>query len=545
MKSSCRRTATGQASVPIILLAILVVGVIGIFAFEIARAAMIRDQLRTATESAALGGAAALAGASQIDPLDSQTKAISAAKSVFIRNEIFGVPLDNVEEDFDNAPKLGHAKIRMQYLDPKNHNAVVPLGDPKAKLLQVETKFGFSPVFPALMGMTSSVNSVTANAQGGVGDLDIVLCFDISGSMDDETQMTRVMRRWDPAQGKIVYDVVAQGKLAQFAGAVPPQQLDGTGLNTQLRGTQNTGAPPGNFPPGNAALGGYTDAVVNLNDQPSFTPMTVDGFTFPDVATLVEAARGNLESAAVFHSSQANTALSGTVAPRAGYQAKYLQTAKKHIHPLGDAQQAATDFFTLMNKNSNAHFGLVAFDDHVGTDSLSKITQPNVAASYPAGGNGDFPLPNIKLQKPEDTTNFNEVIGAIEPMVAIGGTNIGGAADAAINMFDTNSRPNAKKVVIMFTDGVPNVGGPLSGSPATNCQLAAQKAQRKGIALYTVGLCLTPSLLVTQEQVLSDKLPGGMAKIAGNGSKFFQVRNATNLRGAFANIARQLSSLVD
>ena len=545
MKFPRSRSKTGQASFPIVLLSIMVVGAIGIFAFEIARSAMIRDQLRTATESAALGGAAALAGASQVDPLDSQTKAISAAKSVFVRNEIFGVPLNNVEEDFDNAPKLGHAKIRLRYLDPKNNNAPVALGDPKAKTLLVETKFGFSPVFPALMGMTSTVLPVTADAQGGVGDLDVVLCFDISGSMDDETQMTQVRRRWDPAQGKIVYDVVAQGKLAQFSGAVPPQQLDGGSLNTQLRGAQNTGTPPGNFPPGNAAVTGFTDEVVNLNDQQNFSPITVDGFSFPDAATLVEAARGNLENAAVFHASQADTTLAGIVAPRAGYQAKYLETAKKHIHPLGEAQQAAKDFFTLMNKNSNAHFGLVAFDDQVGTNATSTFHQPNVAFSYPPAGSGDFPLPDIQLKQPEDDTNFADVLSAIDPLVAFGGTNIGGAANTAIDMFATHSRPNAKKAIILFTDGEPNVGGPLSGNPFVNCQLAAQKAKSKGIAIYTVGLCLDPSLISAQEQVLGDKTPTGMARIAGNGSKFFQVRNATNLRGAFASIARQLSSLVD
>jgi hypothetical protein len=454
------------------------------------------------------------------------------------------VAVTRIEGDFDNSPAVNHMKLRMRFLDPKRNNLPVPPGDPTGKVLEVETKFGMKPLFAEYVGV-AAVLPVIARAQGGVGDLDIALAFDVSGSMDDETQLTRVLRRWDPAEAKVKYDVVAQGKLAMSHGSARPQQLEfGSGFNPQLRGATDNSAP-GNFPPGVAAPTGFTDVVVNLDEKSAFAGLSEGGFDFPNVATLVEASRGNLENAAVFESSKANTTLGGIVTPRAGYQAKYFQLAAEHIHPLVDAKMAASDFFTLMNKNANTHFSFVAFDDQVGNSPTFTYNQPNVATSYPAGGIGRFPLPAVPLDKQEENTKFADCMGAITNLVASGGTNIGGATNKAIDFYNTESRPNAKKAIILFTDGEPTAGGPLSGNPRQNCILAAQKARSKGIAVYTVGLALNPALLPTQREVLGDNTPQGMAKIAGNGSKFFPVTSSSNIRAAFANIARHLSTLVE
>lgn len=528
--------------IPVILIAFLAVAVIGIFAFEITRAASVRDQLRAATESAALAGSTALAGSSELDATTSHSNAVSAAKSVLVKNEIFGTPLNRVESDYDATPAVGHTKLKIVFVDPKTH-APVSAGDPKGKVMEVQTKFGMRPLFADLVGAAGVSLPIEARAQGGVGDLDIVLCFDVSGSMDDETKITDVRRRWDPAEGKIKYDVVYNGKLGGMHSAAHPQNLP---LNSALRGTLNTGSPPGNFPPGTATVSGTTDCVINFDEHDVFGGFSQDGYSFPSVAVLVEAARGNLEDAAVFHSSQADTALAGLVAPRAGYQAEYLKLAHAHTHPIAEARAAASDFFKLMNKNANSHFGLVAFDDTIGADETSTKTQPNISSAYPAGGTGDFPTPAITLKQPEDSTNFAEVTSATDRLVALGGTNIGGAANRAVDMFTpSNTRSNAKKVIIIFTDGEPTMGGPLSGDPRVNCQLAASKAKDEGIAVYTVGLALNPALIPVQQQVLGDVMPTGMAKIAGNGGKYFPVTDSSNIRSAFASIARQLSQLVD
>jgi hypothetical protein len=536
------RSNRGQAMIPIVLIAFLAIGVIGIFAFEISRTAAVRDQLRTATEAAALAGSTSLAGSSDLDASLSQTAAIGCAQSVLTKNDIFGVPLNKIESDFDTAPKTDHLKLRIKFIDPKTHKEV-KLGDPKGKVMEVDTKYGMRPIFADMVGMAGVALPVEAQADGGVGDLDIVLCFDVSGSMDDKTKMTDVRRSWDPAAGKIKYDVVRTGEVGGAHAAEFPQEL---ALNAALRGTPNTGSAPGNFPPGTATVSGYTDSVINLDEQNSFGSFSQDGFDFANVGVLVEAARGNLENGAVFHSSQADTTLAGAVTPKAGYQAEYFKLAHQHTHPIAEARAAASDFFNLMNKNSNAHFGLVAFDHTIPVDETTKENGANISSSYPAGGNGAFPVPAITIKQPEDSTNFNEVTTACAGLVALGNTNIGGACNRAVEMFtNSNSRSNAKKVIIIFTDGEPTVGSPLSGDPRVNCQLAAQKAKQKGIAIYTVGLALDPSLIPLQQQVLGDVQSTGMAKIAGNGGKYFPVTNSNNIRTAFASIARQLSQLVD
>ena len=528
--------------IPVILIAFLAVGVVGIFAFEICRTAAVRDQLRAATEAAALAGSTTLAGSSSLDPSTSQNNALTAAMKIFSKNDIFGTQLTRVENDFSASPKDGHVKVKITFIDPKTHRPV-SVGDPKGKVMQVETKFGMRPLFADLVGATAVSLPVEATAQGGVGDLDIVLCFDISGSMDDQTKVTDVRRRWDPAEGKVKYDIVFNGTMLERHQAEWPQQLN---VNSALRGATNTGSPPGNFPPGVGTVNGTTDAVVNLDEHDVFSGFSQDGFDFPTVGALVEAERGNLENAGVFTASKADTGLNGAVTPRPGYQAAYLKFAHQHTHPIAEARAAASDFFNLMNKNSNAHFGLVAFDDGFGADATSKEPGSNISPSYPPGGQGQFPRPTITIQKPEENTNFNEVTNATGGLVALGGTNIGGATNKAIDMFtESNSRANAKKIIIVFTDGDPTTGGPLSGDPRVNCQLAARKAKTKGIAIYTVGLALDPNLIPTQKQVLGDDTATGMAKLAGNGGRYFPVTSSQNIRGAFASIARQLSQLVD
>lgn len=541
----------GQAMIPVILIAFLAVGVIGIFAFEVCRAASIHEQLRTATEAAALAGSTELAGADELDVTTSQNNALKAAKELFHRNDIFGASLNNIEEDFQNEPATGHMKLRMQFVDPKRRNMVVPVGDPTGKVLMVETKYGMHPLFADYVGLAGTTLPVTAVAFGGVGDLDISLVFDISGSMDDQTKVSLVRRRFDPGSSKTVYEVQKNGTLTAiqaFLQACRPQQLNfgasGVNFNPALRGTTDN-AQPGNFPPGSAGVFGFTDVVVNVDENDVFGGVNIDGFNFPNVATLVEASRGNLENDAVFTNSGAKSALQGLVTPKAGYQSEYFKLAAEHTHPLIEAKNASIEFFKLMNKNSNAHFSVVAFNQDVGTIENGTFQDSNVAATYPAGGIGKFAFPLIKLNQIESETNFDKVTNSVATFSCGGGTNIGGGTNTAIEQFTGNSRPNAKKVIVLFTDGAPTNGGPLSGDPRQNCILAAQKANQRGMAIYTVGLALDPALIPQQQQVLGDSTPQGMAKLAGNGGRFFQVTNAGNLRNAFASIARQLSQLVE
>lgn len=549
MFDSCReqqmtqRTKRAQACLPLIFIALFVVAGLGFFAFEVARTTIVRNQLRTAAESAALAGIAALSGSSLLDPATSQRQAMSAAQMVFEKNDVLGQMLNNVETDFASNPLANHVKLQMRFLNPKAGNAPVAIGDPNGKVLEIKAKFGMTPLTAAFVGVENTVLPLEADARGGVGDLDVVLCFDVSGSMDDQTKMTHVRRRWDAGSNKTQYDIVNQGQLAVASGAVKPQALDYLDFNANLRGPAETGTPPGNFA---AAVPetGMTDAVVNLDERDTFAGFSEDGYSFPNVAVMVEASRGNLENATVFADSKANTGAAAVVSPRAGYQAKYFELAAKHTHPIAEAKAAAQDFYQLMNKNANTHFGLVAFDNIVGEDATTGFNENNIGYTFAPGGVGRFPVPGVALNSSEAITNFDSCLNSINGLVAFNGTNIGGATERAIRMFDSGARKNSRKAIIVFTDGEPTVGGPLSPNPENNCRMAAQLAKSKGIAVYTVGLAQNPGALAGQRAVLGDDVASGMAFIAGNGSKFFPVTSSSGLRGAFANIARHLSQLV-
>ena len=89
----------------------------------------------------------------------------------------------------------------------------------------------------------------------------------------------------------------AQSYFSEYlAGAYGVQGLRSGGVYPEA------GQPPGNFPPGTAptfdGTSVFTDVVVNIDGQTTFGGFTYEGFSFPDVATMVEAARGNLERGA-------------------------------------------------------------------------------------------------------------------------------------------------------------------------------------------------------------------------------------------------------
>jgi hypothetical protein len=528
-----RRSASGQAvGIPMVIIAVTIILVAAMFTFEIARTGSARKQLQSAVESAALAGAAALAGTSSTDVAASQQDAINASKQVLAKNDIFGEALTNLSEGSQN-PQLGETKLTFQFVDPNNNNAPVPAGDPRGKGLQLSAVYGYKSLAGELIGLGSGPAPLTAKSTGGLGELDVVLCFDCSTSMRFKTNITTVRRAFNTATGKIDYTIVAQDNDRNFNGGMRPQL--NSGINGALRG-QTDNSPPGNFPPGTAQNAGFTDKVANLDERLTFGGFSEGGFNFPNVAALVEASRGNLENQAVFESSGAATSLEGVVTPQAGYKAKYFELARKHTHPFAEADEAAKNFFTLMNNNARAHFGLVAFSDEAGANSASGFVEQNVG-SYSPAGQDFFPQPAIDLRAEVQQTNFEQVRDAISQVVPRGNTNIGAAINRAQFMFNpSGSRPNAKKAVILFTDGIPSVGSP---SPIQACNSAADICRAKGIAVFTVGLNLDPSEQAEQAQVLNQ-----ITQRAGNGGKSFQVQNTANLNGAFAAIARGLTQLV-
>ena len=590
MRSNSPRKKSGQAMVVLsAIISILVLFVVGLFSYEVNRVEVCRAQLRSATEAAALAAAATLASQDNTDPSAAHNEALQTAISTFMQNSVAGTSLTNAILAATNAdsPSANNSSLFIEFLDPNNNNQVVNLGNPAGKIVRITSAFGLLPSFSNFLGLSSVPLRTTA--LGGVPDLDVVLCFDCSGSIDDQTPVTMVRREWTsvaparvryvipPTRSGSVAGPTAQGRLYDIIGPVPtgtrvnamyPQYLSllsqsGSGgnrwplnFNASLRSTApaasgSTNNEPG-YPPGNISGGTFgdqytvTDMVVNIDGKTTFAGMTSsDGYAFPNVATLVEAARGNLENTTVFNNSRANTGVPAGVTPRAGYQAKYMELARANCHPIKDAQDASATFFTIMNTNTVGHFSIVCFSDD---GSGSAISDYRTDSAYRATGSTSYAKPLTPLNPATGVTQYSTIMGQLPSTTALQGTNIGDALNRAVSQLTSNSRIGAKKAIVLFTDGMPTVGNPLSSDPWTNARLAADRARQAGIPIYSIGLAQNPEIIPQETQILTDAnssvSTGGVSGIAGHGGKFFLVTNVNDLRLTFENIARQLVQLV-
>lgn len=585
------RSKTGQSMVVLgLIVSVLLLLAIGMFGFEVNRLELAREQLRAACDAASLSAAASLASSDNLDPTKAQEDAINTALNTFQQNVIVGTPMTQAQIAYSQAdnPTANQGLLYFEFLDPHNNDQPVALGDPNGKVIRVDGSFGLVPAFGKFLGL--STMPIHSTSSGGVPELDVALCFDVSASIDDQTPVTFVRRQWNPAKAKIDYIVpptvfgapagaLAQGRIFDVIGppaigsavdGLYPQNLsdsNSTGKNKYplnfsevngrpgaapgLRGATNAGAPPGNYPPGTAGTGNqytYTDLVVNIDGKMAFGGITSNGYNFPDIATLVEAARGNLENDVVFTNSKAKVSVPANIQPKLGYQAAYFALAADNIHPLGDAQQAAQDFFTIMNTNTDAHFCLTAFTSNAGTSSSTTYSARNIDGTYAAGGTGKFPVPLLALNPATGQTNYSQAEAVLPTTVAISGTNIGDAINTSVTQLNKNSRAGAKKAIVVFTDGEPTVGGPLDPDPWTNARKAAALSKKSGIAIYTVGLAQNQAIVPSETAILNDTNSnpsnGGIAAIAGNGGKFWLVTKVEDLRLTFENLARQLVQLV-
>lgn len=610
-----------------LVIAVLIVFVVGLFAFELNRVEVARAQLRSATEAAALTAVATLASQQSGNTMVAHTTAVATALNAYRQNEVIGVEFDGIDPDDPgipaavqapanpyNPPIPKQASLFIEFLDPNSNppNQVVAMGNPAGKAIRCYGTFHYVPAFGNFVGVGNTF--LRAMSTGGVPDLDVVLTFDVSGSIDDQTPVTFVKRfrksgnttmfvgddtpqvvgggianrYWvcdaragspagTKAQGRM-YDILLPCPVGTGVNAYYPHQLqtaDDTQPNSDfggqpyhtypltfssnLRNTAgNTGTLPGNDPTnGSSADEGdrytFSDMVVNINGQPTFSATSAGGFSFPHVAVLVEAARGNLENQAVFASSGAQLAfqqLNINVSPAGGYQTAYINAAKDNLQPIADARAAAIEFFTLMNTNTKGHFGFVSFSSNSGTPGGTYGPVNNIASNYAIGGTMSHPQPLVALNPGVGQSGYTQCISAISspPLVATGGTNIGASIDAAVQQLQNNGRPTAKKAIVVFTDGMPNTPGGNRAGGEAHARAKALDAKNAGIPIYTIGLAQNAAIIPFETAILTDQnsnpTTGGVAGIAGNGGRFFLVTNSADLKKIFGNIARSLCGLV-
>jgi hypothetical protein len=584
----------------------VVIPMLAIFSFEMSRLCLAKQQLQNASDAAVLAATAQLASSDNSNPTTAHNNAIAAALTIFQQNVVLGAQLttsSTVTAAADLTPAPGEALLFFQFIDPVT-KLVVPISSPNGKIVNLQTAYSTYFSFGKYLGVNNF--TVTALAKGAVPILDIEICYDVSGSMDDQTNVTFVLRKYDNSLNKITYSIpvgaatgTAEGLIYNILGPSPtgtslnasfPQLFEETwgainpsyqqnytftgdvGSNLRSLGGWtatpsgiggDAGQPPGNYGPTGtpypygSSTTYYTDVVGNIDGNKHFASKVVTTalgtFSFPDLPTLVEAARGNLENTTVFNDSKANTAV--TVVPKVGYQNAYFTALAPLLQPIKNSQDATLLFANILNTDTDCHFGMIAFDDVIGLASDPYVVisggksyeQWNtIDISEPYGQNFNYSLPMIPLNPALAQTNYTDVVSGIQSTVAMGGTDIGAALNQAVTDLQANGRPGSVKAIVLLTDGEPTTPDPVTG--ASNARAAAVTAGNAGIPIYTIGLAQTPAIEPGEIAILNDTNPnpttGGIAAISGHGATFDLVTDSSLLRATFEKIARRLVELV-
>jgi hypothetical protein len=614
------RKMTGAGMLVIVMMIFIVLVALGMFTFEVSRIQLAQRQLIEVCDAAALTGTSMFATMDNSDPANlnaNQKKAMQYALQMCCMNQCVGDSMGSaVLVNPDGVPATTPAtkllpvsphkfNIYMQYCDPLNNFKAVDIsntgldanGQPLAaagRALQVFIAYGEVPPFGRFLGLGSY--PVQGNSVSGMARLDVVLAFDCSGSMDDQTLVTFV-QRYDNG-GKLVCKPVPSPTsphwLSNYLQLDTTNHPEGSAVNLQYplglayaqdktmyknalvfngsirsAGPNDSGCAPGS---GTPAANEFTDVVVNIAQPPTpsqepytnatdnFTPFTYTdpsgaSFNFNSLDTVVEASRGNLESAALYAGSMANTN-PNVVGPQPGIYKAYWTLAAQYSQPIATALQSATqDFFTQLNKASDVHFGLVCFANPSATETGNSTLSRGYVSSDPSGNasylppvygktaaSGTFQIPGIPLSKTQD--NYTNCTTAMTTIVPMGQTYTGDSLTAARKMFDPSSNAYAARVatktaIVLFTDGPPTGG--VAGSQAQIAQTEAKNCEKLGTAIYCIGLSQNPTLIPLQQQFLNDADgSSGIAALSGNGARFFPCSSSADVRAAFANIARRL-----
>ncbi len=377
MKTNFRQRASiirGQGGLAIVtlvaLIAVLIVGPLVLTAYEIVEYNFCQLQLKHCVDAASLAAGCGVTDSISSNVSVNEQYAMNQALYVFQQNSILGHSLADATYSYATAAgpitntgvtvSANKAALYFEFIDPYTNNQVGFGGsqvlngagqsvalNTAGKIIRTIGYFGFLPQFANFLKIQNAFQ-VTAQADAGLPQLDLVFCFDTSCSLDDFTDIVLVNRydfckstnqslttpvavgqHWD-TNGYDGYYCVAAGQLNTVMGTTAltegnavnagyPQEQDlGNATNALKCNIQGHGwtydARPyyaqsdTNFA-AELPTNQYTDLVVPLDGNNCTTPVSVNFtpfpgtssvFTFPagmqGVAVLVEAQRYNLES---------------------------------------------------------------------------------------------------------------------------------------------------------------------------------------------------------------------------------------------------------
>lgn len=184
---------------------------IGFFTFDTCRLQMAQRELTATCDAAALAGTAMLTSQDISDDDASDTKLLTAqqnaagyARNMFQAGNLLGRPLNNamIVSPYSATKVLGNpgeARVMISLADPQNNYVGVPPVSPacrNGRAIMVYAGYTYAPVFMGIVGVQTV--GLNASSGGGLPQVDAVLVFDYSGSMDDATAVTFVNRAWNP-----------------------------------------------------------------------------------------------------------------------------------------------------------------------------------------------------------------------------------------------------------------------------------------------------------------------------------------------------------
>jgi len=284
------RDNRGAAVIGLCLALAMVLMAVCFFVFDMNRMQMAQRQLTAICDAAALAGSAALTS-KDVSYEDNTLKLLYTtqlaaeqySKNMFAMGNILGdrlydpavgsapshnsIPVywqNNISGLANPGGNTVNGLIRL--CSPMDNYAIVAAGLSSARAVAVQATFGYVPYVNML-----GVSNVTLPAQStsGLQKLLVIMVFDCSGSMDDDTSVTAVERRWSyPADGKAI-DGVNNGR-GQYVYQVvsSPGSGSGAGQLWQVLGHDDTYQPNGTavnvLPPQNLDFVGKTYATVSI-----------------------------------------------------------------------------------------------------------------------------------------------------------------------------------------------------------------------------------------------------------------------------------------
>lgn len=204
------RNQKGAAVTGLVIALFMFIMLAGFFAFDSSRLQMAQRELTATCDAASLAGTAMLTSLDIANDDATATKlgiaqaqACAYARNMFQNGNMLGRTLGsaNVVSPYSAVATIGNpgdCNVMISLADPQQQFAGVSPTYPdrlNGRAIMCYAGYTYNPVFLGAIGVGKVL--LQANSGGGLPQVDAVLVFDYSGSMDDATNVTFIRRTWD------------------------------------------------------------------------------------------------------------------------------------------------------------------------------------------------------------------------------------------------------------------------------------------------------------------------------------------------------------